>query len=281
MSTVKLGDGRTLSYDYARATASHDKVVLLSNSLCAPYPTWDHYAKILEDEGFDVLRYDQIGHGTSTVIDENVDQTTFELLANDVSQLLDALNIQILHAWIGISMGAVAGIYFSAANPGRVNRLVICDTITSSPAAAGSPDPFEARIQATKSSGKIDQIVEGTIKRWFSAPWRLAHTTEVDRMRAIMQKTQLKGFIACCRALQDPDFDLQPRLPKLGEAVQSVMLVVGELDGDLPITMAEMRDTIQDSIKGQVGWLVISGAGHLSVVDGLETFSAKVVEFLL
>lgn len=189
MSTVKLEDGRTLSYDYARATSSHDKVVLLSKSLCAPYPTWDHYAKILEGEGFDVLKYDQIGHGASTVIDENVDQTTFELLVDDVSQLLDVLNIQTLHAWIGISMGAVAGIYFSTANPGRVNCLVICDTITSSPAAAESPDPFEARVQATKSSGKIDQIVEGTIKRWFSAPWRHAHTTEVERMRVVMQTT--------------------------------------------------------------------------------------------
>lgn len=59
------------------------------------------------------------------------------------------------------------------------------------------------------------------------------------------------------------------------------MVVVGKLDGDLPVTMAEMSNTIQDSIKGQVGWLVIRGAGHLSVVDGLETFSAKVVEFLL
>lgn len=81
--------------------------------------------------------------------------------------LLDALKIMELYAWVGIYMGAATGLVFSVQNPGRVKRLVLCDTVSSSPGAAGSPDVFEARVQTAKKEGRIDTLVEGTLEMWF------------------------------------------------------------------------------------------------------------------
>jgi pimeloyl-ACP methyl ester carboxylesterase len=293
VSQLQLRDGRQLSYQISgpapkpSSSGPSDSIptVLLSNSLCAPFHTWDHYVSILHGHKFRVIQYDQVGHGGSTVNSSEVDGTTFNSLANDVLQLLDALQVRKVHAWIGISMGAATGIYFCAQNPGRVERLVICDTISCSPNAIGIPDPFEARVAAARKDGHINDIVEQTIVRWFSEPWREMNEAEVQRMRNIMLKTQIEGFAACCRALQDKEFDLRPLAGKLGGAVEKVMLVVGENDANLPQTMAELREQIQagfDSLGkgGKVRWAIIKGAGHVSVVDGLEEYSQHVTQFL-
>lgn len=288
---VVLRDGRKLSYHLSSppsssaVTSDNRPIILLSNSLCAPYGTWDNYVSFLHGHDFRVLRYDQIGHGGSTVLPSKADGTTFETLADDVLQLLGSLQIEKLYGWVGISMGAATGIYFCTHNPGRVERLVVCDTISCSPIAAGIQDPFEARVVAARKAGRIDDTVEQTLARWFSAQWRQEHEAEVKRMRDVMLTTQVEGFAACCRALQDSKFDLRPLVGKLGGAVDKVMLVVGELDANLPETMSEMRRQIQSGFESErknvtVEWAVIKNAGHVCVVDGFDQYSDVVTRFL-
>jgi hypothetical protein len=103
-SFVELKDGRKLYYQLSGPSSS--PIVLLSNSLCSPYATWDHFVPRLQALNLQVLRYDQIGHGQSTVNPSTVDATTFNDLSDDVKQLISSLKIKKLYAWIGISMGA-------------------------------------------------------------------------------------------------------------------------------------------------------------------------------
>jgi 3-oxoadipate enol-lactonase len=282
-SFAQLSDGRKLSYQLSGPNSS--PIVLLANSLCAPYHTWDHFVTLLQKQNFRILRFDQVGHGESTFIPSKVDATTFDNLSNDVKELLDSLKIRKLHAWIGISMGAATGIVFVQKNPAIVERLVVCDTISASPNALGDEDPFDARVSAVRSSGKIDVTVEQTLARWFSEAWREANEGEVERMRSVMSRTQVEGFAACCRALQKKDFDLRPLFKDVGGAVKKALLVVGENDANLPETMEEMRQEIQAGFEStgkreEVKLVVIKGAGHVSVVDGLGQYSEAVITFL-
>ncbi len=284
ISTIPLPDGRKISYRLSGPSSDHSPIVLLSNSLMAPYQTLDNYVDHLTSQNFRVLCYDQAGHGLSTTKPSTVESTTFTTLAADVRVLLDALEIKQLHAWVGISMGAATGFYFSIQNPGRVKKLVLCDTISCSPKAAGIADPFEARVQTARTEGKVDTLVDATIERWFSKTWRENNAEEVKRMRRIMRTTQVEGFVACCRAIQDERFDMRPLTGKVGESVESCLIVVGELDANLPDTMSELRTQIHDSYRAAGKNLdvlySIKGAGHVCVVDGFEDYKNIVTEFL-
>ncbi|KAF8857682.1 alpha/beta-hydrolase [Acephala macrosclerotiorum] len=287
-SSIKLRDGRLLSYHLSGSdqdASMEGPIVLLSNSLCTPYHMWHHFVPRLHQFNFRVLQYNQIGHGESTVDPSTVDETTFDILADDVKQLLDILEIQKLHAWVGISMGAATGIVFCARNPGLVERLVVCDTISCSPSSLGAGDPFGPRVSAARSARNLEATIEQTLARWFSEDWRNSHDEELQRMRDLMSKTKVEGFAACCAALRKTSFDLRPLFGKLGRSVEEVLLVVGELDADLPQTMAVMRHEIQQGFeaagtKDEVRLAIIKKAGHVSVVDGLEEYTSIVTAFL-
>lgn len=292
MSSQKhtLADGRVVSYQFSRVPSG--PVVLLSNSLAAPFRSWDKVASVLENKGYSVLRYDQPGHG-ETSAPSDVDTTTFESMADDVLALVQSLKIDEIHAWIGVSMGAAKGVVFAAKNPGLVGKLVVCDTISSSPVVAGTTDVFEPRIQKARSDGSMDAMVEATLARWFSEDWRNKNPSEVRRMREIMMTTQVDGFVTCCRALQSDTFDLSKSAPKVGTSVNSALLVVGELDANLPEDMKTLQKQTQkgfdddsaSSGKGKsaavnVELKVIKDAGHVSYVDGFDQFCDIVTKYL-
>lgn len=104
-------------------------------------------------------------------------------------------------------------------------------------------------------------------------------------MRGIMKTTEVDGFVACCRALEDKDFDLRPFADKVGSAVAKAMVVVGELDANLPDRMADLKKRIDGSFKeagkdNQPEWALIKRAGRVCVIDGFEDYKAAVTRFL-
>lgn len=269
-----------LSYDLSGP--QDGPIILLSNSLMCNYSSWDHFAAELVSKGFRVLRYDQIGHGHSSP-PKDPSTTTFLTLSNDVKFLLKQLKIDKLHAWVGVSMGAATGIYFVTQNPGIVQKLVIVDTISSSPSNAGVPDLFGPRAEIARTeSDAIAKLAAGTLERWFTAKWREANPAETERMRNLMHTTSKDGFIACCNALSDSSFDLRPLFKAVGHSVESTLLVVGELDANLPNTMETMRQEIQVGFgdKVQVRLVVIKDAGHVPFIDGWEDFDREIMPYL-
>lgn len=278
--SITLLDGRKLAYDL-RGPANAP-IVLLSNSLMTSYALWDHFTNELIAHRFCVLRYDPSGHGGSSPPQDS-SSTTFITHSNDVAELLKALNIAKIHAWIGISMGAATGAVFVTRNPGVVQKLILSDTITSSPGNAGVPDLFTPRAEVARTdSDGINKLTEGTLQRWFSEEWREVNSEEIERMRRLMHTTTKEGFIACCHALAHESFNLNPLLKKIASCVEEVLLVVGERDANLPDTMESMRQEIQVGFgdKQQVQLTLIDGAGHVPVIDGREEFSRVVLDFI-
>ncbi|KAI1764616.1 zearalenone lactonase [Hypoxylon sp. FL1150] len=284
-SSLSLPSSRKLSYALTRALSDPNApVVLLSNALCTPYPSWDAVVNQLTSGGFSVLRYDAPGHGGSS-IPKDLSSTTFDSLAEDVRTLLSHLSIERLHAWIGVSMGASTGIVFAAKYPGTMRKLVVCDTISCSPANAGADDVFGPRVKAAREVGKMDGIVDGTLERWLGRAWMDAHADETGRLREMMLTTTIDGFETCCAALRSSTFDLRRNTEAAGEGVEDALFIVGEKDANLPETMKELRDGVEKGLKkknasAKVDFHVVKDAGHVCYIDGFKEFVATVLKFL-
>ena len=283
MTHITLSDSSKLSYllDDSPADAP---VILLSNSLAAPFKVWDHVVAFLNDNGFRTLRYDQPGHGESEARKPLTD-TTFDSITDDVKSLLDSLNIHKVHGWIGDSMGAASGVLFTTKFPGVVERLAICDTIDSSPGNAGTEDLFGARVAAARADGNMSKTLQGSMERWFSKAWMEANPEETERIRSIMHTTTIDGFEACCSALSSNTFDLRPLYGKVGASVDKAICIVGENDGPLPGTMKVMRDKVQEGFEASgksqnVELAIIKNAGHVPFLDNRSEFCDVIVRFM-
>ncbi|KAI8169448.1 hypothetical protein K4K49_011809 [Colletotrichum sp. SAR 10_70] len=278
---VNLPDGRILSYHLS--SQGDEPLVLLANSLSAPFRVWDHVAKFLAENGFRTLRFDQPGHGQSSA-PKNLD-TTFESIADDVYHLLQSLKNEKVFAWIGVSMGAATSFYFVNKYPGIVHKVAICDTIAASPKNAGVDDLFAPRAQQAREAGNMQEQVEGTIDRWFGQEWVKANPDEADRVRAIMNQTSVDGFATCCHALRSDSFDIRPLFGKVGAGVDEALLVVGDKDANLPEAMKEMRQKVEEGFRAagknnKIELKVIKNAGHVPFVDGYDQFKEIILEYL-
>lgn len=219
---------------------------------------------------------------------DDLASTTFESLADDICTLLkhlDLANGVTSVSACGVSMGAATLVYLVAKYPGILDKVVICDTISSSPVNAGGPDLFGQRVAAARQADNMDEVLEQTLVRWLGNDWIAANPDEAARMRSLMATTTIDGFETCCAALRSSTFDLAPLLSKVATGCKDALLIVGEKDADLPVKMDEMRKAIEAGFhaagsKKTVTLKVIGNAGHVSYIDGLEPFVEALLGFL-
>lgn len=227
-----------------------------------------------------MLRYDQPGHGDSTALSIKVKQTSFQSLAEDVILLLQHLGISQLAAWIGVSMGAATGVYVARAVPGLIKQLVLCDTLSCSPSCMGATDTLTPRAElVAQDETKLSEIIDGIASKWFSPTWGNGNIEELSRVTEIMRTTTALGFRTCVNALTAADFDLRPVLLDLNTSVESVAMIVGQLDTDFPQSMSLLRSSVQDAFKS-IPLVEIPSAGHLCYIDNGPAFLNAVLSIL-
>ena len=136
--------------------------VTMSNSLATTHQMWDPQMGALT-KSYRVLRYDKRGHGESQA---TPGPYSFELLADDVFALLDALKIAKTH-FIGLSMGGMTGMTMALKKPGVLESLVLCDTASQDP--LGDPKLWQQRIDMVNAAGSMEPLVEMTVARFLTA----------------------------------------------------------------------------------------------------------------
>ena len=156
--TVKV-NGVDVAYRYDGP--KDGRVLLIANSLMANGSMWDWNVPALADR-YRVLRYDKRGHGGSEV---SPGPYSIAQLADDAVGLLDALGIEKAH-FMGLSIGGMIGQQLGARYPERIYSLSLCNTASEMPPRS----LWEERFEIAKSQG-IAGLVDGTIKRWFTAPF--------------------------------------------------------------------------------------------------------------
>ena len=136
-------------------------------------------------------------------------------------------------------MGGMIGQTLALKSPELFLSLSLCDTSSRIPAEA---KPLWAdRIKTAQSQG-MEPLVEGTISRWFTAPFREQHKDVVDPVRTMIRRTPPQGYAGCCAAISA--LDLTDRLPAIK---LPTLIVVGEEDQGTPVAASQ---AIQAKIAG-------------------------------
>jgi len=237
--------------------------VTLSHSLACDLSMWDEQVAQLSAR-YTVLRFDSRGHGGSGAPSGPY---TLEQMADDVVGLLDALGIERTH-FVGLSMGGMIAQHVALKAPERLASLVLAGTSSRLPPEV--LPVWQERIRTASEQG-MEAMVEPTLQRWFTAPYRASHPHVMARIAALIRATPLAGFVGCCHAV--PRIDVTARLRGLE---MPALILVGDQDGGTPPSMAqEMHEAIAGS-----RFEVIADASHLSNIEQADRFNALLADFL-
>jgi 3-oxoadipate enol-lactonase len=123
---------------------------------------------------------------------------------------------------------------------------------------------WEDRIRVAETAGMTETLIEKTMDIWFTPAFRQEHAATVDRVRAMLRRTDPRGYAAAIRAIGF--VDLRDGL----DAIRCpTLVVVGEKD---PGTTPVMAQEIQARIPG-ADPLVLPDAMHCSPVEAEARFT--------
>lgn len=255
---IPLPDGGHLN---ARSAGPVDAPCLLfSNSVLTDLSVWDAQASAFAP-AYRVVRYDQRGHGASSVSDGAMD---FGRYGADVLVLMDALDIKQC-IYIGLSMGVPTGLAAYAAAPHRFQRFVAVDG--GSRSAPGREAFWSERRDTARAQG-MDLIAQQTAPRWM--PGVAEDDPRMVALRGMIAATPVAGFAAGTHALASYDYSaVVPtlRCPFLG--------LTGALDGTMPDAVRAQFGGIEDAQFAD-----IPAAGHLPNLQKPDAFNATLAAFL-
>lgn len=224
--------------------------VTLAHALANNLTLWDEIADALSKR-FQVLRYDQRGHGQS---EATPSPYSFPLLLDDILGIWKELGITQSH-WIGLSIGGMIGYGLGIHYPERLHTLIACDSRPDAP-----PDYaayFQSRIDKARARG-MEGVVDSTIERWFTEETLIKNPPVLDRVREMIRTTDPAGHEGCCEALKTLAYG-----PHLHLIPVPALLLGGEKDkGAPPAALAKAAAKIPNGEH-----LVIPDAGHISALE--------------
>lgn len=235
--------------------------LVFSNSVATDTSLWEAQVPWLEDR-FQILRYDQRGHGLSDVPDG---EYSIEMVAQDLFNLLESLKIT-KASFVGISMGGMTVLTLAKRHPEMVEKLVVCDCGPS--ASPASAQQWLERIELVSAKG-MESIVSETLGRWFTKETLESKDPLLDKVAKMIRKTPTRGFIGAAYALAT--FDLRPGLASLQVPT---LFLAGEHDAVVGGTRT-LSETVPNS-----KFKAVSKAGHLCNLENPKEFLSTLLEFL-
>ncbi len=261
MKTVSVN-----SVELAALDRGQGSPLLMVHGFPLSHEMWSEQIAVLSRE-YRVIAPDLRGFGRSGVTPGVV---TMEQFADDLSGLLDALNVREPVVFCGLSMGGYVAWQFYRKYSARVRAMVLCDT------RAGADSPEAAANRLTTADRVLREGPQGVVESM--TPKLLAASTLSGRpdvvlaLQRMMMANDREGIAAASRGMsQRPDMT-----PWLGEIRCPVLLVGGALDAFSP--PAEMRG-LAESIPGAC-FVEIPGAGHIPPMEQPAEVNAAMLEFL-
>jgi 3-oxoadipate enol-lactonase len=240
------------------------EVVMLSHSLALDLDMWKPQLAALT-AGYRVLRYDTRGHGHT-----QAPALSFTLrdLADDVRLILEHLRIPRVH-FVGLSMGGMIGQELALRHPGLISSLVLSNTLS-----AYGPEAmpmWQGRIDAASGPEGIEPLVEPTVARWFTEPYRRSQAGTLDWIRTLIRRTSVPGYIECCRALMKLNLTAELHALRI-----PTLVIAGRQDPSTPVAGGEV---LAAAIPG-ARLAVIENAAHISNVEQAQVFTDLLTGFL-
>jgi 3-oxoadipate enol-lactonase len=252
-----------ISVHYTLEGPASGPVITMSNSLASNLSMWEPQMPILTSR-YRVLRYDTRGHGGT---EATAGPYSLDELSEDVRALLQALGITRTH-FIGLSMGGMIGQIIALKYPQMLQSLVLCDTMSRVPTAA--KPMWDDRIH-TAETGGMEPLVEPTLARWFTEPFRQKGSPVLDQVRTMIRSTPPRGYTGCCHAIAA--LNLTDHLKAI---TLPTLIIVGEDDPATPVAASHV---IHEQIRGSE-LVILKAAAHLSNLEQPEAFNQALTAFL-
>lgn len=228
----------------------------LDNSFWGPLPA------ALAAAGRRVLRLDTAGHGRSPAVAR---PRPIEAYADDVAAAI-AREGEAPAALLGLSFGGMIAQMVAVRHPQRVAALALCGC--GGGFDTGPRPMLQERGLAAERGGMVP-VLEATIERWFTEPFR--GDPAVARVRERLLADDVAGWSAGWHAIAG--FDARPH----HHAIAVPTLVIGgERDVATPPAAAQ---ALAGGIPG-ARLVLLPGAPHMMQVETPEAFTAAAAGFL-
>jgi 3-oxoadipate enol-lactonase len=251
-------DGCRIGFELSGAASAPPLV--LSHALGTHRGLWDAQLEPLAQR-FRVLRYDTRGHGRS---DAPGGDYSIERLSRDVLSLMDHVEMSRAHV-CGVSLGGLTALWLGVHAPGRVHSLVLANTA----ARIGTVGSWRERMRVAHAQG-LGALVDATIERWFTPAFREAHPDRIARMTDRLVRTAVAGYLGCCAALRDADFQAEA-----SRVTAPCLVVTGTRDKS---TTHAAGQWLAEAIAG--ARLQAFDAAHLPNVECAPAFTEALLTFL-
>jgi 3-oxoadipate enol-lactonase len=238
-------------------------VVVFGGSLGSDVRMWEPQVVPLLERGFRVVRYDARGHGASPV-----PPGPYEIddLGADVLALLDDLEVARAHL-VGLSLGAMTGMWLGAHAPDRVASLVLCCTS----AKLGPPRMWADRAAKVRAEGTA-AVAEAGVGRWLTPGYAERHPDRAAFLRSMIAAVPAEGYAACCGAIERMD-----QLDALPKITAPTLVIAGAEDPATP--PEEHARPIADAVPG-ARLEVVADAAHLGSYEQPDAFTRLILDHL-
>jgi len=166
--------------------------LVLANSIGTDFAVWDDVLPRLMRH-FRVIRFDARGHGAS---DAPAGDYTLEQLGNDLDAVATAAGAETFD-YAGVSLGGMIGMWYGINKPGRLRRLVLCNT-----SCQMDPQAWRTRIETVRANG-MASIVDMAMGRFFTPEYVARNSIAFQRVRNTFLQTSATGYTGCCAAIRD------------------------------------------------------------------------------
>ena len=121
-----------------------------------------------------------------------------------------------------------------------------------------------------RSANGMKAVTQGTLERWFTAPYRASHPDVMARITKDIESTPVAGFTGCCHAIAQIDL-----MDRLKEIKCPTLVTVGDQDHGTPPEMAKI---IHENLPGSE-LCIIPDAAHIANIEQTEIYNRNMMEF--
>jgi len=231
--------------------------VLMGSSLGTSLQMWDGQLPLAER--FRLVRYDHRGHGESPA-----PPGPYEIadLASDVLEL----GLGRTH-YVGLSIGAMIGMWLAADAPERIDRLILICTS----AQLGPPSMWQERAARVLEAGSTEPVADPVVDRWLTPAFSAEHPDARAKLRAMLTSADPAGYAACCGAIERMDLRAD-----LGRITAPTLVISGADDLATPV---EHQRLIAEAIPG-ARHEILSPAAHVAAVEQADAVNRLIEEHL-
>lgn len=256
-----------------------------------PGSTHDYLVRLAElaEGGWPIVHYDQLGNGGSTHLsDVGVEFWTASLFADELDNLLRALEIQDDYVLLGHSWGGMLSSVHAAGNPAGLRGLVVANSPASYPLWMQGvnrqreqlPEEVKAVLRAHEEAGTEDS------EQYFEAA-RVFYDRHVCRIVPwprdfTMTFMEIQNDPTVYYAMNGPaefnvtgslrDWSVEEYLPRI-EA--PTLIISGRHDDATPDAVRPFHELIPDS-----RWEIFEESSHVPHLEEPQRFDEVVTDFL-